>query len=320
MGWWDDNYGDWDDYGAQQYDRMFPKHRTTSRNGNDHYVKGTRKCSRCQRFKTTKDFNQEENKKPAGRRVCNACGPPLPKDVSVLKVDALRAELAKRGLPTDGKKDDLVDRLEYALYGSDEEEAPAPAPVKTAPPPTHAVVTFPHRVQFTLPANATPGMEICVKVPGGPASGMQVKFTVPANGTPGGTVQITVTAEMAAPFMAAQKAAAEQKAAARQAAADKAAAEQMAAAEQKAKEVAAAAAAALTSKHPCSYCCGMRADVPHQNKTSCPLRIQDMAEMDYTKTTTYDVDRYNIGERDAKATAAFATHQQMLKRASERQA
>ena len=97
----------------------------------DHYVKGTRKCSQCRALKTTKDFNREEAAKPPHRRVCNTCGPPLPRDVNALKVDALKKELESRELSTSGTKAALVDRLEAVLAQATPAKKPA-APKKAA--------------------------------------------------------------------------------------------------------------------------------------------------------------------------------------------
>jgi len=78
---------------------------------------GSRKCSQCRQEKSKSDFNKEEAKKPASRRICNACGPPLPKDLSSLLVGQLRQELEKRGCSTKGLKGVLVERLQEAMRG-----------------------------------------------------------------------------------------------------------------------------------------------------------------------------------------------------------
>ena len=135
MGWFDDNHwaGEAYDWNWRQLAGMLHSVRTAPHRDpiTDHYVKGTRKCSQCRAFKTTKDFNREENAKPAHRRVCNTCGPPLPRDVSALKVDALKKELESRGLSTSGTKAALVDRLEAALAHAAPAKKPA-APKKAA--------------------------------------------------------------------------------------------------------------------------------------------------------------------------------------------
>merc|ERR1719247_1958719 len=87
------------------------------------YESGTRKCSKCKAFKTKADFNKEEEKKPASKRICNACGAPLPGNLSVLTVVVLKKELSQRGLETTGKKADLVERLE-AARAREEPKAP----------------------------------------------------------------------------------------------------------------------------------------------------------------------------------------------------
>ena len=277
MGWYQDQHGDAEDEMKAYYDtNLAPRaHRNPA---NDHYVKGTRKCSRCLQLKTTKDFNLEEKAKAANRRVCNACGPPLPKDVSTLKVDALRDELTKRGLATDGKKDDLVERLEHALYGSEEEEEE-------------------RTVQFVLDGPRGTGRNVEYKV----------KFVDSA------TACWSLGSDLPAAVLAAFKARKAEKAAAEKA--EKAAERTASRAATTATE---GPAVVATGKHPCSYCCGLRADVPHKNKTACPLRKGDMVELGYTQQTASDYERYNLGTRDAKAKAAHATHQQMLTRANQR--
>ena len=153
MGWFDDNHWAGEAYdfgmgymarGGHGYPSGAPRHwrqlagmlhsaRTAPHRDpfTDHYVKGTRKCSQCRAFKTTKDFNREEAAKPANRRVCNTCGPPLPRDVNALKVDALKKELESRGLSTSGTKAALVDRLETVLAQAAPAKKPA-APKKAA--------------------------------------------------------------------------------------------------------------------------------------------------------------------------------------------
>ena len=86
---------------------------------------GSRKCSVCLEWKTVSDFNFEEAAKPASRRCCTACGCPLPKDLSKLKVKQLKEELKKRNLPMSGLKADLVARLGPAVV----DEPPKPRPV-----------------------------------------------------------------------------------------------------------------------------------------------------------------------------------------------
>ena len=70
MGYWDDFGPGFDeDWAMHQYGGS--KHRYAS---NGHFKKGTRKCSRCSKYKTTKSFTAEQSARPAASRVCNACG------------------------------------------------------------------------------------------------------------------------------------------------------------------------------------------------------------------------------------------------------
>jgi len=66
-------------------------------------------CSKCDIAKTCKDFNKDQAKKSSGR-ICNDCGPPMPKDLSFLTIALLKKELTKHG-----KKAALVERLQSAL-------------------------------------------------------------------------------------------------------------------------------------------------------------------------------------------------------------
>ena len=61
------------------------------------YAAGTRKCSKCKVFKTKKDFNKEQAALPASKRICNACGAPLPHDLSLLTVAQLKQSLGSAG-------------------------------------------------------------------------------------------------------------------------------------------------------------------------------------------------------------------------------
>jgi hypothetical protein len=86
----------------------------------DNGQRGTRKCSECKQFKTTKDFNKEQAKNPAEKRICNDCGPPMPKDLNVLTVDQLKHHLMKRGeSDLTGKKALLVLRLQSLIDNDD---------------------------------------------------------------------------------------------------------------------------------------------------------------------------------------------------------
>ena len=80
---------------------------------------GTRKCSKCKAYKTKSDYNAEQEKKPASRRICNDCGPPMPKDLNSFTIPQIKEELKKRGVGYDAvkglKKADLVARLQTVL-------------------------------------------------------------------------------------------------------------------------------------------------------------------------------------------------------------
>ena len=82
---------------------------------------GTRKCSKCKAYKTKSDYNAEQEKKPASRRICNDCGPPMPKDLNSFTIPQIKEELKKRGVGHDAvkglKKADLVARLQTVLDG-----------------------------------------------------------------------------------------------------------------------------------------------------------------------------------------------------------
>ena len=86
------------------------------------YLPGTRKCSKCKSFKTKKDFHKEQEKKPASKRICNECGPPMPKDLDSFTVAQLKDELRKRGkddTATKGmKKAEIVALLQSILDGN----------------------------------------------------------------------------------------------------------------------------------------------------------------------------------------------------------
>ena len=80
---------------------------------------GTRKCSKCKTYKTRQDFNGEEEKKSAARRICSGCGPPMPSDLSAFTIPQIKDELRKRGVGHDAvkglKKAELVVRLQAVL-------------------------------------------------------------------------------------------------------------------------------------------------------------------------------------------------------------
>jgi len=109
MGYFADYMDDDDDFAASS--------RSSNRDPfTGHHQTGTRKCSKCLEYKTTKDFNKVEAKKPASKRICNACGPPLPSDLSILTVVQIKAELTKHGETNlVGKKAELIARLEQTL-------------------------------------------------------------------------------------------------------------------------------------------------------------------------------------------------------------
>eukprot|EP00978_Attheya_sp_CCMP212_P017452 scaffold46509_cov54-Attheya_sp.AAC.1 len=73
-------------------------------------------CSLCNECKSTKSFNKEEAKKRDEHRICNACGPPLPKDLNVLTIDQLKSKLRERKSDLSGKKSDLVVRLQALVH------------------------------------------------------------------------------------------------------------------------------------------------------------------------------------------------------------
>jgi hypothetical protein len=95
MGWFDDNHfaGEAHNFGmgymyggGNQNDASFRRSSASVRQHGGNFEQGTRKCSNCHEYKTKSDFNKEEAKKPASKRVCNACGASLPKDLSNLLV------------------------------------------------------------------------------------------------------------------------------------------------------------------------------------------------------------------------------------------
>jgi len=90
---------------------------------------GTRKCSNCHEYKSKKDFNAEEEKKPASKRVCRECGSGLPRDLAKATVADLKKALLALGLATSGLKAELLARLQ-AAHGSN---PPAPAPPPKPP-------------------------------------------------------------------------------------------------------------------------------------------------------------------------------------------
>jgi hypothetical protein len=127
MGQFEENFGDpFDD----EIDAMRGQRDADSGN----YEQGTRKCSECKVFKTTKDFNKEQSKKPAAKRICNDCGPPMPKDLNAFTVVQIKAQL-KQGGEKDltGKKADLVARLQALLDNVNAAPEEQAAPTETAP-------------------------------------------------------------------------------------------------------------------------------------------------------------------------------------------
>ena len=63
----------------------------------------------------------------------------------------------------------------------------------------------------------------------------------------------------------------------------------------------------------CSYCHGLRPE-RHASKIGCPLRKEDMRSVGFTKATEAEVYRYDLGARDAKATAAHEKRAAMLEK------
>jgi len=88
MGWFDENH--WMGSEAEEERHEILQHfgsqfgRNDARDASNHLPAGTRKCSKCKQYKTKKDFNKEQEKLRANKRICNDCGPPLPKDLSRL--------------------------------------------------------------------------------------------------------------------------------------------------------------------------------------------------------------------------------------------
>ena len=121
MGWFDENH--W--AGEEAMSRMCGDY-YDHRDIDGKYFAGTRKCSQCKKLKTKKDFNKEQEKKTAAKRICNECGPPLPKDVSILTKAEIMTELQKRGVdelpPSNAKKAEVLACLQNIL----EAEAPPP--------------------------------------------------------------------------------------------------------------------------------------------------------------------------------------------------
>lgn len=122
MGWFDDNHWAGEAYdfgfgymcGGRDLD-AYEFSRAAHRQPDGHYEPGTRKCSKCLKFKTKKDFNREEAAKPANKRICDECGPGLPSDIGCMKVAELKKELGSRRLSTAGARDDLIDRLKHDI-------------------------------------------------------------------------------------------------------------------------------------------------------------------------------------------------------------
>lgn len=110
-------------------------------------------------------------------------------DVPKMKVTELREALAKRGLPTDGLKADLVNRLQERLdeeeFGMDEEIAPP----ETSP---SKASTEPAAKESTVTAGAT---DVATKAVEVEAKAKKVEIKEKAESTPSTTDEVTKTEE-----------------------------------------------------------------------------------------------------------------------------
>eukprot|EP00457_Paulinella_chromatophora_P005201 gb/GEZN01005215.1/.p1 GENE.gb/GEZN01005215.1/~~gb/GEZN01005215.1/.p1 ORF type:complete len:411 (-),score=54.10 gb/GEZN01005215.1/:585-1817(-) len=176
MGWFDDNH--WAGDGAEEGLDYMAYSADAHRNYDGHFEAGTRKCSRCNKYKTKKDFNKEQAKKSAARRICNDCGAPLPTNLSDLSVTGLKAELERRGLSVLGKKGELVERLAAVVSN-----ALAPN-VSSARPPTRAAAQPATQVGVAASPNRRTGQGVPVvtRAPQAPGITATVRGGLPMPG------------------------------------------------------------------------------------------------------------------------------------------
>ena len=139
---------------------------------------GTRKCSKCKAYKTRQDFNGEQEKKPASRRICNACGPPMPADLNAFTIPQIKDELRKRGVGYDAvkglKKAELVGRLQAVLDQAGEKGgANAAAPVATSTSSTESTAPTPNLTRERILAFKAVDLKRELKARGRPVSGLK---------------------------------------------------------------------------------------------------------------------------------------------------